>query len=109
MAFLMVFSMVSRGKVSWFLELPVSKCQDLGWHLWIKLPQSCFHVLVSEAVDYRVEESRDDIVEQSQFLVPLWGGVGPRVHVHKHGRSTEHGDHSDVGCTGGEGFQSPLC
>lgn len=77
----MVFSMVSRGKVSWFLELPVSKCQDLGWHLWIKLPQSCFHVLVSEAVDKWIQSWHEDRIEYGGHAPLQWGVVGCGLHV----------------------------
>ena len=73
-----------------------------------QLEESSLYIFVSEAIDNGVEKGRDDVVEQGKFLVPLWGGIGPRGHVHKHGRPTEHGDHSDVGGTGGEGLEPTL-
>lgn len=72
------------------------------------LEESPLHILVSEALDDGVEESRDQAVEQSQLSVLLWGGLRAWFHVHDHGWHTEHGDHSDMGGTGGEGLQPPL-
>lgn len=67
------------------------------------------YIFVSEAIDDGVEKGRDDVVEQGKVSCPALGrGIGPRVHVHKHGKSTEHGDHSDVGSTGGEGLEPAL-
>lgn len=70
--------------------------------------KSALHILIPEAVDDGVEESRDNVVEQSQLLVSLWVIPRTRPHVHDHGWPIEHGDHSDVGGTCGEGLESPL-
>ena len=58
-----------------------------------------------ETVDERVQHGGEDGVEDKYYLVMVWCMVRSWSHIHEHSSTIVQSNHSQVGGTGGEGFE----